>query len=133
MGRGWDITGLGQNGNSASDPTENFVSMYRAQRGKDGETRGSWGNSFGSLSYYYWFWGNASRAYNNLIGTPGDVERARRTTAVSESGDPPLTPFIINEFSTAGDPDSDSGDWVEIKNVTDDVVSLKKLPVEPSY
>ena len=105
VGRGWDITGLGKNGNSTSDPTVNFVSMYRAQRGKDGEARGSWGNS---AEVYLTTDAQGAESYNN-VGTPGDVERARRTTA-AESGDPPLTPFIINEFSTAGD-------WVEIKNV----------------
>ena len=114
VGRGWDITGLGQSGNTTSDPTENFVSMYRAQRGKDGEARGSWGKS--SEVYFTTAGAGEVDSFNN-VGTPGDVERARRTTA-AESGDPPLTPFIINEFSTAGD-------WVEIKNVTDAVASLK--------
>ena len=78
--------------------------MFRSKRGESGDNHGSWAES--TETYLL-----------NHKGTPGAEER-KKNIGVTQSDDPPLTPFIISEFSTADD-------WIELQNVSSEKKSLE--------
>ena len=113
VGARWQLTGLGQNGfdDDTADDTgkdnEDFISMYRKERGKDGHVKGHWAQS---TEIYL----------ADHKGTPGTKERSQIGTRDATTFD--VGPVIFNEISNRS---ADDYEWFELRNKSGDEQNLK--------
>ena len=121
----WNITGKGQHGNSGGMVTENtgvsqfervdFVSMIRVNY-SNGWDSGRWGSAG---DYYLPSYKGSPGAKNQLAGIQG-------ARSVAGATNPPKDKIIVNEIGlskTAGH------DWIELHNVSDSAVNIKKWTI----
>ena len=101
---GWTFDNLGENGFDDSDPmtgdlpNREFVSFYRKERGKDGETKTHWATS-------------TELYFKGYRGTPGDSRRTAVGLVVTTSFD--VGDIVFNEISNRS---SGSYEWIELRN-----------------
>ena len=119
----WSITSKGQHGNSGGTATDGvlpfakveFVSMERVNY-DNGWDAGRWASA---VELYL----------PNFKGTPGAKNRPggiQTTRTVAGATNPPKNKIIVNEIGlskTAGH------DWIELKNVSDSAVNIKKWTI----
>ena len=116
VGGGWQLTGFGQDGYDDGNPetaSTDFISMYRKERGKDGDNKGHWAQS--------------TEVYLALHkGTPGALERAG--TKVLTTTTIPRSPVIFNEIANRGAGNT-AYEWIELRNVSDAEANLKNWQI----
>ena len=116
VGARWQLTGVGQNGYDDGDrstASTNFISMYRKERGKDGQTKGHWAQS-------------TETYLANHKGTPGAKERSQIGTVNPTEFN--VGALIFNEISNRSDADK-AYEWIEIRNKSGGEVNPKNWQI----